>query len=114
LTRLSTHILDTSLGRPAAGVVVSFEHASADGTWIEKGRGTTDADGRIQELLPAGAALPAGEYRLRFATGAYFTSLGRPVFYPEVIVNVRLDGSAGRYHLPLLLNPFGYSTYRGS
>ncbi len=114
MKHLSTHILDTALGRPAAGVGVILEARQPDGTWVERGGGTTDADGRIKELLPDGAVLTAGDCRLRFATGTYSMSLGRAVFYPEVVINVRLDGATERYHLPLLLSPFGYSTYRGS
>jgi 5-hydroxyisourate hydrolase len=113
MSRISTHILDTARGRPAAGVAVVLEQAGPDGAWTELGRGATDADGRIPDLCPGGTLLP-GDYRLRFATGAYFQSLGQAAFYPEVLVQVRLDGDSERYHLPLLLSPFGYSTYRGS
>jgi 5-hydroxyisourate hydrolase len=109
MSHVSTHVLDTSRGRPAVGVAVFIERQSADG-WVEAGRGVTDADGRVASLL---APLESGDYRLRFDTGAYFRANGDPVFYPEVVVVAILDG-ARRYHLPLLLSPFGYSTYRGS
>jgi 5-hydroxyisourate hydrolase len=78
------------------------------------GRGTTDADGRVRDLLPAGAALAAGVYRLRFATAAYFLARGVRGFYPEVQVQFEAAGAGGHYHVPLLLSPFGYTTYRGS
>src|SRR5438067_13141212 len=98
MSRISTHVLDTARGRPAAGVAVVLESAGPGGGWAEVGRGVTDDDGRVPEL--ATALLP-GEYRLRFATGAYLRSLGEVGFYPEVEVRVRLDSPAGRYHLPL-------------
>jgi 5-hydroxyisourate hydrolase len=108
---ISTHVLDTALGKPADGIVVTLETAGPDG-WREIARGTTDADGRIATLLSDGA--PAtGDYRLRFATRNYFAGFGHDAFYPEVVIHVRLEARA-KYHLPLLLSPFGYSTYRGS
>jgi 5-hydroxyisourate hydrolase len=111
MSGISTHVLDTARGRPAAGVVATLEAAGPEG-WRELAKGMTDADGRIAALLPGG--VPAtGEYRLRFATGDYFRGLGQTAFYPEVVIQVRLDAGA-KYHLPLLLSPFGYSTYRGS
>jgi 5-hydroxyisourate hydrolase len=113
MSRISTHVLDTARGRPAAGVTVVLEAATPDGHWTEVARGVTDADGRVPDLSQ-GDAVGAGEYRLRFATGDYFRALGGEPFYPEVAVHVRLDGPSARYHLPLLLSPFGYSTYRGS
>jgi 5-hydroxyisourate hydrolase len=113
MSRISTHILDTARGRPAAGVTVVLEAAGPDGTWAEQGRGVTDADGRIHDLCPS-RPLEPGEYQLRFGTSEYLRTLGQVAFYPEVLVRVRLDSSEGRYHLPLLLSPFGYSTYRGS
>jgi 5-hydroxyisourate hydrolase len=109
---ISTHVLDTARGRPAPGVVVILEVAEPGGAWREVGRGVTDADGRVAALLPGGPP-DAGDYRLRFATGDYFRASGGPVFYPEVVVRARLE-AGGKYHLPLLLSPYGYSTYRGS
>jgi len=114
MTKISTHVLDTGRGTPAAGVAVVLEMAKPGGAWVELGRGVTDADGRIASLFPEGAILTAGDYRLRFATGDYFRNSGLAVFYPEVIVQARLDPTVGKYHLPLLLSPFWYSTYRGS
>jgi 5-hydroxyisourate hydrolase len=101
---ISTHVLDTALGKPAEGVPVVFE--SADGTVLA--RGITDADGRIGGLLPDG--VPAdGTYRIRFDVQTY--SAG--AFFPEVAIAVNLQAGT-KYHLPLLLSPFGYGTYRGS
>ena len=102
---ISTHVLDTARGRPAAGVPVVLERR-ADGGWSLVGEGRTNADGRVGELAPA----DAGVYRLTFDTGSYFEA----GFYPQVAVEFRVDDGAGHYHVPLLLSPFGYSTYRGS
>lgn len=108
MSGISTHVLDTALGKPAAGVAVILE--TADGQ--ELARGVTDADGRISALLPGGA--PAtGTYRLRFDIQGYYMGFAHNAFYPEVVVTVRLEAGA-KYHIPLLLSPFGYSTYRGS
>lgn len=112
MSGVSTHVLDTARGLPAAGIAVTLE-AAAGTDWRELAAGTTDADGRVPGLLPGGFPA-AGDYRLRFATGPYFRRTGDPVFYPEVVIHVRTDTPGGKYHLPLLLSPFGYSTYRGS
>jgi 5-hydroxyisourate hydrolase len=109
---ISTHILDTARGKPAAGVNVVLEQRDGE-AWKEVGKGVTDADGRVAALLPGGPPT-AGEYRIRFATGHYFLAAGDPVFYPEVTIHVQFAAAGGKYHLPLLLAPFGYSTYRGS
>ena len=115
---ISTHVLDTARGRPAAGVAVVLEQLAADGrgTPRELGRQVTDADGRVRELVdPARAtALGAGTYRLTFETAAYFTTAGVEAFYPTVSVVFVVTDAAQHYHVPLLLSPFGYSTYRGS
>ena len=110
MSTLSTHVLDTALGRPAAGVAVTL--AREDGTTL--GAGVTDDDGRVRELLPAGRPLGAGTYRLRFDVGAYFARGGREAFYPEVAVVFRVGARDEHYHVPLLVSPYGYSTYRGS
>jgi 5-hydroxyisourate hydrolase len=111
VTGITTHVLDTSRGRPAVGVPVLLERASDSG-WQPVGRGTTDVDGRIGDLL---SSLPErGQYRLTFDTGAYFRALGEASFYPEVSVTFVVGDGEERYHVPLLLSPFGYSTYRGS
>jgi 5-hydroxyisourate hydrolase len=106
---ISTHVLDTARGHPAEGVPVVLEHDA--GGWTEVGRGVTDADGRVRELL--GGELADGRYRLTFDTAQYFRVVGEVAFYPEVSV-VFLVAGGGHYHVPLLLSPFGYTTYRGS
>jgi 5-hydroxyisourate hydrolase len=103
MATLSTHVLDTSRGRPAGGIAVRLEDALGE----VLGEGVTDADGRVGRL---GADLENGAYVLRFDTGAY---LGADAFYPEVAVTFRIAADE-HHHVPLLLNPFGYSTYRGS
>lgn len=112
MSPITTHILDTALGRPAQGVPVHLD-IWRDGTWTEVGRGETDADGRFKGLMPAGA-LEAATYRITFETGAYFEAQGRPGFYPFVPVVFEITAPDQHYHVPLLLNPYGYSTYRGS
>ena len=109
-SRITTHVLDLASGRPAAGVAVLLERVAGAGEIEPIGRGTTDANGRIAELGPS--QLAAGVYRLRFDTGGY---LGERVgFYPEVAITIRIDDPAQHYHVPLLLGPWGYTTYRGS
>lgn len=105
MTTLSTHVLDTTLGRPAAGVRITLE---VDGEPLAEA--VTDTNGRATDL---GGALAAGTYGLRFDSGGYFTGRGIDGFYPEVLVTFTISG-AGHVHVPLLLSPFGYSTYRGS
>jgi 5-hydroxyisourate hydrolase len=117
MSTVSTHVLDTALGKPAAGVRVILERIDAmdgAGPAVSLGLGETDGDGRLRELLPAGESLGAGDYRLRFDTGAYFRAQGLDAFYPSVTVEFRVADGAAHYHVPLLLSPFGYSTYRGS
>lgn len=86
----------------------------ADDGWQISGRGTTDADGRLKDLLPAGFDLQAGVYRLTFRTSDYFAARGVESFYTEVTISFIVGDGAAHYHVPLLLSPFGYSTYRGS
>lgn len=114
MSPITTHVLDTSRGQPAAGVAVVLEQSQGGDSWTVRDRGTTNTDGRISDLVPEGEPLPPGVYRLRFATGAYFASRGVTSFYPEVQVAFRVDDPSAHYHVPLLLSPFGYSTYRGS
>jgi 5-hydroxyisourate hydrolase len=108
---ITTHILDTALGKPAAGVPVVLE-LRAGGAWQAVGRGETDADGRLRTLAPASIA--AGIYRMSFDTAAYFARIGTAGFYPEVSVVFEVREAGAHFHVPLLLSPFGYSTYRGS
>lgn len=109
---ITTHVLDTALGHPAVGVPVMLERATEDG-YDQVGSGVTDADGRITDLLDPAGFTP-GIYLLHFDTGEYFESTGRDAFYPEVAVLFRVVETGQHHHVPLLLSPFGYSTYRGS
>jgi 5-hydroxyisourate hydrolase len=113
MSSITTHVLDTSRGRPAAGVPVTLEALGGDG-WRALGRGATDADGRLRDLLPPDFPLEAGHYRLSFDVGAYFEAAGAEGFYAEVAVSFVVRDAAAHYHVPLLLSPYGYSTYRGS
>jgi 5-hydroxyisourate hydrolase len=108
VSQVTTHVLDAALGRPAVGVAVAL--LSADGTLI--GDGATDDDGRVPDLGPD--ALPLGEYRIVFETGVYFAASGTDGFYPRVTIDFELADASAHYHVPLLLSPFAYSTYRGS
>lgn len=109
---VTTHVLDTSSGRPASGVAVRLE--TRDGkAWRELGSGRTDDDGRVRDLL-GDSRLDAGIFRLTFATGDYFQARGVESFHPEVAVVFRVQDPAAHHHVPLLVSPFGYTTYRGS
>jgi 5-hydroxyisourate hydrolase len=110
---VTTHVLDVSEGRPAAGVRVALELRHGDG-WRRLGEGVTDDDGRLANLLPAERRLEAGAYRLVFDTGAWFAGRRVEGFYPEVTVVFEVLDATQAFHVPLLLSPFGYSTYRGS
>jgi 5-hydroxyisourate hydrolase len=106
---VSTHVLDATTGRPAAGVAVRLESWTPAG-WAAAGERTTDADGRI-----AGLGNPAaGRHRITFETGEYFAGRGIATFYPEVSVVFEITEAGQHHHVPLLLGPFGYTTYRGS
>ncbi len=109
MSTISTHVLDTSLGKPAAGIRITLRR---DGTLL--GSGVTDDDGRVRDLLQQGSALAEGDYILVFAVADYFASASRDTFYSDIEINFRIASSSEHYHVPLLLSPFGYSTYRGS
>ena len=115
MSAITTHILDTARGQPARGVTVTLDvWSDGGGGWQTLGGGTTDNDGRLGTLLPAAHELWPGAYRLIFHTGNYFAAEARDAFYPQVTVEFQIKETAQHYHVPLLLNPFGYSTYRGS
>jgi 5-hydroxyisourate hydrolase len=109
MSKISTHVLDAVIGKPAAGIAVRLE-TRRDGNWIGIGVGATDADGRCRDL-----ALDAAEgiYRLSFDTGSYMTNMGRESIYPEIAITFHCDGETN-YHLPVLLSNNSYTTYRGS
>lgn len=113
MSAITSHILDTSRGGPAAGIPVQLD--AHDGTaWRRIGSGTSDHDGRLRSLMPDGAALTGGVYRLTFETGDYFRGLNTPSFYPRIIVEFTVTTGESHYHVPLLLGPYGYTTYRGT
>lgn len=119
MSAVTTHVLDTVTGTPAAGVAVLLEERvesvpeqPAAGAWRPLAHGVTDADGRIPDLGPD--RLPAGTYRLVFGTGAWFAARATATFYPEVVVVFAVIDPDRHHHVPLLLSPFAYSTYRGS
>ena len=114
MSAITTHVLDTAKGRPAEGLTLTLERHDASGDWELLSRGVTDADGRVRDLLPDSRALDAGVYRLTFETAGYFRATGVQGFYPSVPVVFELRSPGEHYHVPLLLSPFGYTTYRGS
>ena len=112
MAKITTHVLDTARGRPAQGVPVTLERAE-NGAYTLVKRGSTDDDGREKTLTdPEGVA--TGTYRLTFDTGAYFSKLGQEAFFPEAQVTFVVRNATDHFHVPLLLAPFGFSTYRGS
>ncbi len=114
MSAITTHVLDTARGRPAAGVPVVLEFQAPGANWKKLGEATTDADGRCKDLLSDGEALSPGIYRLTFDVESYFSAQGTESFYPQASVVFNVRDAAQHYHVPLLLSPFGYSTYRGS
>jgi 5-hydroxyisourate hydrolase len=112
MTRITSHVLDISAGRPASGLTVRLERRGSPDDSAPLASAATDADGRVGDWLPSG--IPAGRYRLVFETGAWFQAAGRDNLYPEVCIDFEVVDGVSHYHLPLLLSPFGYSTYRGS
>src|SRR5262245_22388405 len=115
---ITTHVLDTAQGRPARGVPVELERAgseslfSGSAEWQMVGGGATDNDGRLRDLTKG--AVEPGTYRIRFQTGVYFESIKTKGFFPVVEIQFTIEDGAQHYHVPLLLSPYGYSTYRGS
>lgn len=112
MNSITTHVLDTARGRPAEGVPVSLEILDG-GSFRELGRGKTDADGRLRGLMQD-APLIAGRYRITFVVGDYHAALGVAGFYPEVSIVFDVRDAHQHHHVPLLISPFGFSTYRGS
>ena len=111
---LSTHVLDATTGRPAAGVQIRLERV-VDHGWVAAGQGQTDGDGRLRLAGDGGGAdFEPGVYRITFATGPYFAARGAASFYPEVTITFEITARDEHYHVPLLLSPYAYSTYRGS
>jgi 5-hydroxyisourate hydrolase len=109
---ITTHVLDTSRGKPASGVLVTLERRESSGSWTPVGHGETDTDGRLTTLTSG--PLGIGMHRLTFDVGTYFRERHTETFFLEVIVVFDVADAAQNYHVPLLVSPFGYSTYRGS
>ena len=112
MSAITSHVLDTSLGQPAASVAVTLSVREGS-AFVELGRGLTDRDGRVKQLLGE-SALIAGLYRLSFEIGAHYRASGRESFYEQIEIQFHVSDPSQHYHVPLLLSPFGYSTYRGS
>jgi 5-hydroxyisourate hydrolase len=114
MSGISCHVLDTSLGRPAEGLGIVLERwLEEPDEWVRVSQAATNADGRALGLAGSEPLIP-GPHRITFATGPYFIGKRQPVFYPEVRVTFVVSAAGENYHIPLLLSPFGYSTYRGS
>lgn len=114
MSAITTHVLDISIGRPAAGVLVRLDRQTPDGEWESIGSQETDSDGRARDLIPDGEPLLVALYRLTFEVGPYFRNRRIDGFYQEVTIAFIVKDASQHYHVPLLLSPFGYSTYRGS
>lgn len=113
MSQITTHVLDTAVGKPAVGIPVMLEARTGPDHWERVAQGETNTDGRIPGFVPTDHILQPGTYRITFETGPYFQRMGVQGFYPWVQVVFELRDTS-HHHVPLLLNPFGYSTYRGS
>ena len=114
MSTISTHILDIARGAPAKGVAISLSAQNTDESWTELSHAWTDDDGRVKPFFLVGETIERGTYRLVFDTESYFSGLEIECFYPQVTVVFRIDDASQHYHIPLLISPYGYSTYRGS
>jgi 5-hydroxyisourate hydrolase len=114
VSAITTHVLDLTSGLPARGVAVRLEIERGDRGWTALGERVTDDDGRVRDFMPQGARLDPGRYRLTFRSGEYFRARGASAFHPEVVVTFEVADASRNHHVPLLLSPFGYTTYRGS
>lgn len=110
---LSVHVLSTQDGLPAPGVIVTLERKAAEG-WQQLSTAQTNEQGRVTDLYPQETPLQNGIYRVTFYTGDWFKDMASKTFFPEIPVVFEIDGSLQHYHIPLLLSPYGYSTYRGN
>lgn len=114
MSRISTHVLDLAHGKPAKDVPVRLERRELSGEWVRLGTSRTDADGRCGQLLPPSEVLRAGLYRLVFDTGSYHRAQETEGFYPVVEITFQVKEGESQFHIPLLLSPYGYTTYRGN
>ncbi len=113
MSSITTHILDTTSGRPGAGIAVSLERKTHSTGWLRLADGMTDTDGRINDLLSVNQAFDPGHYRLIFETAPYFLLQNIECFFPQIAINFVVKDTSQHYHVPLFLSPFGYSAYRG-
>jgi 5-hydroxyisourate hydrolase len=113
MSQIGVFVLDFTRGKPAQGVSVTLQHRTAENIWHTVAAGDTDEAGCIQEFVPADLVLPAGHYRLRYETTDYFAQQNVSSLYPEIVIHIRLVDDRPQV-LPLLIGPYGYSTYRGS
>lgn len=114
MKRISTHVLDVAQGQPARGVAVGLARRESSGDWISLGAARTDSDGRCAQLLPDSEPLHAGLYRLSFDAASYHHSQKMEGLYPVIEITFQVREGESAFHIPLLLSPFGYTTYRGS
>ena len=113
MSAITTHVLDIMCGRPASGITVSLHKLSASNQWEPLASGITDTEGRIRDLLDMRHVFTTGTYRLTYETADYFRALGTAAFFAEVAVTFLVENPKELYHIPLLLSPYAYSTYRG-
>jgi 5-hydroxyisourate hydrolase len=114
MNRISTHVLDTNLGKPAPDVPVRLDYQEPSGMWRQLGSAKTDDDGRCSQLLPENDQLRPGRYRLALGTAAYYAKIGITGLYPVVEITFEVRAGESHFHIPLLLSPNSYTTYRGS
>lgn len=114
MSLITTHVLDTSAGRPGVGIPVALQRKTHSTGWEIIAEGMTDADGRVNDLLPVQEAFMPGHYRMVFETGPYFLIQNIECFFPQITISFVVKDSQQHYHVPVLLSPFGYTTYRGS
>jgi 5-hydroxyisourate hydrolase len=114
MATISTHILDLARGAPAGGVAVALAVQNTDESWADLSHAWTDEDGRVKPFFLVGEPVSSGTYRLVFDTESYFSALDINCFFPQVTIVFKVDDAAQHYHVPLLISPYGYSTYRGS
>jgi hydroxyisourate hydrolase len=114
MSAITTHILDTASGQPGVGIPVVLERKTHSAGWQKLAEGMTDADGRINDLLSSTEAFLPGHYRLLIETGPYYLLKNIECFFPQITISFVVKNPTHHYHVPLLLSPFGYSTYRGS
>jgi len=114
MNRISTHVLDTARGKPASDIFVRLERRDVSAGWRVLGSSRTNADGRCAQLMPEDETLSAGSYRLVFDTGSYYAAQKIDGMYRVVEITFHVNNGESQFHIPLLLGPYGYTTYRGS